>query len=93
MQPQQSKSEMTQTEAGGSNNPTPQQISQALAHIGHVASHSNSCEEIIGVLREEIEALVHPATIEIALRHPGQEMYHVSGSQIPLPPDDPRVPA
>ncbi len=91
MQPQQSESEIKQTEAGALNDLTPQQISQALAHIGHIASHDNSCQKILDTLKEEIEALLHPAYMEVALRRPGQEMYHVSGSQIPLPPDDPLV--
>ncbi|MFN2283982.1 MAG: GAF domain-containing protein, partial [Anaerolineae bacterium] len=70
--------------------PLLQRASQALENITRVAVSSSTRQEIAEALREEIEALFRPQTIEVALLHQAHN-YHALGTDIIFRADDPFV--
>ncbi|MEJ5308548.1 MAG: GAF domain-containing protein [Anaerolineae bacterium] len=70
--------------------PLLQKAPQALEHITRVTVNSNTRQEITAALREEIEALFHPQTIEIALLQQAHH-YQVLGTDLVFRTDDPFI--
>ncbi len=70
--------------------PLLQKAPQALEHITRVTVNSNTRQEITAALREEIEALFHPQTIEIALLQQAHH-YQVLGTDLAFRTDDPFI--
>ncbi|HQE92257.1 MAG TPA: GAF domain-containing protein [Anaerolineae bacterium] len=71
-------------------NPLIQKTPQASAHVTRVAASSNSRQEIVAALRTEIEALLQPRCIEIALLQPSSN-YRIAETDISFSADDPLV--
>jgi signal transduction histidine kinase len=70
--------------------PLLQKAPQALEHITRVTVSSSTRQEIAAALREEIETLFHPQSIEIALLQQAHH-YQVMGTDIIFRTDDPLI--
>ncbi|MBN2392656.1 MAG: GAF domain-containing protein, partial [Anaerolineae bacterium] len=70
--------------------PLLQQAAKALEHITHVTVSSSTRQQIAAALCEEIEALFHPQSLEIALLQQAHH-YQVIGTDINFRVDDPLI--